>query len=363
MVGRLRRSVAAASLSLAVLALASPSSVGAAGPAATKPISFDVSIGSPCVLVDGPKNTRGTLAVRGPGGLLRGQLAMDLGDDGQTSECIYSMVTGIAGGDVVSFKTDAGKTRWLVPRLSLHIDRATDRYIVRGAPGTAVAVDGMRGFLAGPIRTLFGYDELTIGQDGTVEHDPGVNLRGTDMLTVNVEDGPNSAMLMMFTPFLSVSLGDPTVFGAVAPGPDGVVRLVRDGTPVARGSAAEIAPGQFYTRLRNASDAPVSIRPGDRVELDGPSHIAMRAIPATVTADRRTDTITGTCTPNAPYTLTARAPFTSDRFLMVQLRGTTNAAGTLRRHVKGDLRKGDELSLVCQSAQGDLTEVERLVPR
>lgn len=365
MVGRFHRLLALAGLSLAALTALGAAPVAGAGPAtpaATKRVTFDVSIGSPCILVDGPKKAVGTLAVRGPGGKLRGQVDLRLGGDGQESECIWGL-SGVNGGDTVSFKTADGRTGWRVPRLSMTIDRVTDRYVVRGAPGTDITVLGIRGAAVGMYKILFGDDVLTIGPDGTVEQDPGVDLIGTDMLMTTVDEGDNSAILTMFTPFIGVTIGDPIVSGAVAPGADGVVRISRGGAVIGRGGTAEIYPGQFYARFRDAAQNPVYVRGGDRIVLDGASHLVMRVQPMTLRADPVTDTISGSCAPNAPYALTADAPFFSDRWLFVTLRGTTDATGSFRRHLRDDLRKGDELRLVCQDTKGDLTTIRRVIPR
>ena len=324
-----------------------------AGPAATmaaNPISVEVFVGFQCVTGTGPHNARVLVTLRTPDGQVRDRAKSSSDRFGSWLACFRFGLptTNINGGD--RLRIDVGsKTRFVVvPNLEPQIDRMADKVSGRAAPGKAVdiAITHYNGFREGSLRTYTttGNGKGRFSVDTTNDFD----LTGFDLVQIVTQSGNDLFGSIAEVPGVIVSHASNVVEGAVNPGTNVHLRLTNSrGDVRAQATAGPFGFGRFIVEMYKSNGTAAYPTARDRLTASVAADAVLQMPVSQLRGSAAEDRVSGRCPPNAKFQLLVRNSV---------YYGKADSNGAFVRNVKSklDLKRGDELQLLCRFASGDV---------
>jgi len=363
--------------------LASVFAIGAAAApvAAATPITFHVDLGTPCVDGTAPANAKLTITLKTDTGVLRFREHVMADSAGRYFVCSFATSTliGINGGDLLTATAGNATHSWRIPRITIAVDRVTDRVTGIAPARTALRVAIQKQNLQGLGRTVAG-PTVVAGVDGRYRANLAtlVDLTGGDSVSLSAVFGHDSLDALAYVPFVMITRGSDMVVGASNPVTLMAILLGSPTDPRAVGLATNLQLNVFEASLRNRDGAPAYPRRGEHLFIDfidgaGDNRVDLTIPAMGLRGDPATDVVSGRCMHNAPYTLRViRDPDFSlpspPEFVDEFFHGRTGGDGMFHRDITSrlNLRIGDQLHLICQYKSGDLLAIdstaERAVP-
>jgi hypothetical protein len=347
--GRRLRRVSIVSVMASLIACATIALPASASPRLT----FAITIGDTCF--SGTARAAGSvLAVRvnTPGGQAKGFGRTRIPSNHHYRLCFGSAqsIVGLLPGDVVIARVGDFERRWSVPPLEPLVDRDTDLVSGRTAPNAPVEILVQAGWV--DFRRPRDLAQMTVSSDSTgsfLANFAGiVDIWGSDEATMTVSVGRDTVTHVGTAIHLAVAQGIAGASGyATSFRPFHVDLVGSDGLLRDRTDAVTFPPiPEFGVGFQDTSGNAIYPRPGDRVVVPGPAGASVLIPRSELNAEVAADVVNGLCMADAPYELRVDTTVSGER-TSIMLTGTTQADGTLRRHVKGNIRPGDFLYLTC----------------
>jgi hypothetical protein len=282
---------------VAALAMLLAALIPATAAAATRPITFDAAIDGSCLSGRASDNSSLTLTWRDANGALKEKAIVPTSALGYWSHCVVGRTPPVVLkiGDRLKAVVGATTRLFVIPRLSLNVDRVNDVFRGKAPAGTTLRLFYPSGIYAD-------YNEqvkITAGSDGRWSHAPGRNIIGGIMADMRWRSpGNDFVWLSGRAPVLRVTLGKARFSGETKPNV-GVKVFLENATTGARkaaGSDVSNKYGVFAGRLRNAQGALVPVAAGDRLRAPSLAADANWIVPRIqATANAATDVVAGRC--------------------------------------------------------------------
>jgi hypothetical protein len=317
--------------------------------AAGTPLTFDLQIASPCLRGTAPAGQHIELVHKGPNGSVLEFASAKAGGLGRFQTCFNRW---IQGGDIIVGRVAGSQRRFVVPSLTVDVDRAGNIVSGDGPAGAALHIDvrmGPNGFLP------HGHAEAdaTPDQHGHYAVDFSAQLDIGAGMVASLEATLNGDKVRAYgyALWIVTQRGQSNLYGFAKAltrievrGPDGHLRAEADTGPLS---------GQYLVLLVDSLGQPVYLRPGDRIVAPGIADADLLIPAGRLNGDPATDTAYGRCMPNAPFDLWAGGQFT----------GTTNPSGAFRMDLTGKahLPLGKLESLFCHYPTGDVYQINSQV--
>ena len=262
----------------------------AAAVAATAGITFDMTIYGQCV---SGRAGGGHVDVvwRDSSGALKAQ-GSDMDKPYEWWEfCPTDEALAVMPGDIIKVSDGINTRKYVVPHLTLRLDRVNNLYRGTGPAGRTIRLWIPNGDSADG-------HSVRVGQDGQWVFNPHGDLGGfLDMVFADVSwKSPKGDTLYVsaWEPKLGVTLGKSGFAGQTSPYADVEVSVV--GAHDATGIATADRDGEFFGQFRNASGHLVAVMPGDHVSSPSVASDADWIVPAIQgTANKSTEIVTGSC--------------------------------------------------------------------
>ena len=362
--GRLALISALAGLMLAVLA---PGTMAAA----TRPITFTLELGTPCIGGRASDNQSLTVAWRDRTGALKAKATVETSDWGSWGFCADGQALEI--GDVIRATDGSRSHRLAIPRLTLVADRANDVYHGRAPAGTAVRLWYTNGLYS----DYNSFKKVTADGDGRWSFAAGIY--GGFSAELRWRDGHGDVVsLVGSAPSITLRLGSARFgvnwFSRVHDGATIELRLEDSITSEdkATGTATADHIGSFVGRFRNDQGDSVAVARGDRLRAPSVAADADWIVPDIEgAANVRTDRVRGRCLDAG----------TSERFAEVHVfrsgaqRGFALAGADENGYFVADfsdsdrpwfnaanIKHGDRIVIRCLQTTGDWVERSFRVP-
>jgi hypothetical protein len=353
---RARALPAACSLALAALVL-----VPGGAAAATPPIRFDMRIYGPCVegwaegvvvSVVWKDSTGGLKAASGP----------DFqSDGGWWSFCPADQTVAVLPGDRITVSNGTYTRKYVVPNLTLAIDRVSNVAHGTGPAGRTIT-------LCSGWWWYWGWGDcwgVRVGQNGEWSFNPHEDLYGGMRADVTWRS-PNGDRLSLdgYAPQLGVTLGKATFSGRT--NLLGDVQVLVENSHSATGMATADREGVFAGVLRDSSGDPVPVSAGDHVSAPSLAADADWIVPRIEGgAGKRSDTVNGKCYDSGTSMGYARVwVVRPDSHVRGVGYWSTEADGTFHAdftgyfgggdvEVSANIKSGDRIKIDCIQTTGD----------
>jgi hypothetical protein len=342
---------------LAVLALA-PAPV-AAGAAATDLVLTEARIGATCwVATNAAPGADIALSLRSAKGGSKGAHAQDDAAAGPIEGCFTAP---IAAGDRIDITVGESKRSVTVPRMRITaIDRGADRVALAGTPGLKVAVRIHRCDLGTALGAstdpadcdprLTRQRQLDAEGRATLDTTAALDLRGHDLVElVHTGAAGDRFTFRRAVPVLAVRLRSAAIAGVGLPGGSASFRLLT-AARVLRATASLPGSTDGAGAIFRKNGAPILAKPGNRIAGSaspngGFTDVSFPLPAGMASVDAAADTVKGTCLAGRPWRVEAPGP--------VAVTGSAAPNGGFTAEVPG-LDPGDEVTLRCQTAAGDI---------
>ena len=358
----LRRAALISAALVIGLAVAAP--VSAASPT----IRFGVDIGSvgSCLILWSTPGETAKLVWRDANGALKAQ-ATNESTDGLWFYCPNNLA--VAVGDRLKLTDETSTRTFIVPDLSVRLDRVNDTFKGTGPAGRTVRVNYPQGLFADVAVT----HSARVGQDGKWSfHPTNFDIMGGLWATVTWRS-PNDDRVTAsgVAPNITVTLDKPRFFGYARPNSDVEVTL-DDGGPIALGSAASDLDGRYEGRFREGDGDLRPVAAGDHLYAVGLASDADWIVPEIDgAANAGTDVVSGRC-----HDAGTSANFaiidvfrTGDKrgyvFASLEANGSFEIDFQEVGHFYADpvnIRHGDKIVVRCLQVTGDWVQLQFLAP-
>ncbi len=347
----------------------------AAATAATRPITFDLFMDGTCINGRLSDNSPFKVVWRDAAGVLKYKEADHMaGPTGHWESCA-SPRRVLAVGDRIKVTVGTTVRVFVVPKLTLNADRATDVFKGKAPAGSTLQLRYREGKLATTMTSK------TVHADSTGRWSykkAGFNIMGGLYNEIVWTSAENDRIAVAdVAPSLTVTLGGAVITGDAEPGADVKAKLFSATTMVRRATAvgAATAAGGFSVLLRDTAGNPVPVEAGNRLRALSVAADADWIVPgARVSANAATDVVTGRCkdagTSDGLYWVRVIAP--DDAYGRGQAIGYGDANGVFEIDFAGvdgsqwfqpaDVQSGDILQLRCLQTTGDWVELRQQVP-
>ena len=362
-----RAATVAALIASVLLGLTDAAPAAAVGPVST----FEVQPRTYCVSGYGAPSTTLTIRLRtGSGDLLAKRVLTTDASTGWWTSCLG---VDILPTDELSANDGSNLRTFVVPEFTLKVNRVTDVLSGVGPANEQIVLDvapchGWQGCDTPVEHTMTSSSAGAFSYDFTALH----NFRGGDGVS-GAWTSPFGDLVGVFgsAPNMSVTVAGADVTGRGTPGTL-VTFTLRNaaGTKIASGRDIADEDGAFAAPLSNAAGSWVRIAVGNKVIGSFASDAKMTVKSFAVNASAAADTISATCFPNADFQVTASDPATPPAHTpkFTQVAGVADGAGHLSADMTAglfpgfDLMSGDQYSVSCLNAKGDVQRARGEVP-
>jgi hypothetical protein len=332
--------------------------------AATPPITFEMDMFGPCVAGEAAADATVNVTWRDSAGNLKLQGVAErpyANDFWQL--CATDSSTALRPGDKLKVSDGSYTRNYVVPNLTIHLDRVNDIYTGTGPAGRTIRLCISTG-------DFERCHSVRVGQDGSWSYSES----NDDLIHYRIGFGaaiswtsPNDDSLntdYVNAPFVAVSLGKAKFTGETDPGASAQVLL----NAISSGVVGN-ASGDFTGVFRDAQGHPVKVMPGDRVHAPSIASDLDWIVPqVTGSADAPTDVVSGRCYDAG----TSAQSVGIDVYRTGHLRGSTtrgtdsdgNFSVDMHRDV-GDfferstyVKPGDRVVISCLQTTGDEAQLE-----
>ncbi|CAN5191080.1 hypothetical protein BH24CHL7_BH24CHL7_17230 [soil metagenome] len=346
-----------------------------AASAATRPITFDLYMDSNCINGRLSDDAAFKVVWRDGAGVLKlKEVAHMAGSSGYWSACA-DPVRLLAVGDRIKVTVGAIVRTFVIPKLTLNVDRAANVFKGKAPSGSAVHLSYQPGIFA----------DYTVGK--TVQADAkgrwsyrkaGLDIWGGIYADIRWNSPKNDQIsLYGVAPVLTATIGSPRITGSTRSGTTVKAKLLNAATMALRARATGVAGGngEFSMRMRDTAGNPVPVKVGNRLRALSLAEDADWIVPgAEVSANVATDTVTGRChdagTSDGLYWVRIIAP--GDGEWRGHAIGYGDANGDFEIdftevapspfYKPADVQPGDTIQLMCLQTTGDWVELRRQVP-
>jgi len=285
LVGMLPRGISAALTVALGVALLLP----AAAAAAPAQIRFDLELNSPggCIGVYSAPDETLSIVWRGAGGELKAKISGL--SEGSMGICPDDDSTFVAPGDRITAKVGSYTRNYVVPNLSLRLDRVAGVISGTGPAGRTLIVQ--RG--SGPFGDTVQSRGVRVGQDGTWSWSRSVGARTTASVTWT---SPNNDNLSIYgsAAYLTVTLGKAAFNGSASPFSE--VDIAVENGNTSRGLTTAAPNGPFSGAFRKPNGRVDPIAPGDHISAPDVAADMDWIVPdVQIAADAATEMVTGQC--------------------------------------------------------------------
>jgi len=320
-----------------------------------------LNIGSSCVYGTAPANAQLHLVWRNAGGLAKANTYISSSAYGSWQYCSTDGAT-LASGDLLKATVGSYTRKFVVPLLTIRVDRVADEFRGRAPAGSAVTLWYV---YTGCCPDYVQHEDLVADAEGKwlfTNYDYPVNRYEGRIEWRNSQGDVVSAFDT--APSVRVVIGRSTLLGTTHLDGKPVKVVLRDGVTDAWKAVAKTSTvdeyGYFSAVFRNSAGQPVNVTPGDRVvgvSLASDMHFVVGDIEAS--ADVATDTVSGQCG-NRPgeemsiYRSGNQIGYTA--FLETDAEGNFSVwfgdEGSIG-YDPANIRHGDKIEVVCSTVHGD----------
>jgi hypothetical protein len=333
--------------------------------AATPPITFGLEMFDSCIGGHSGANVTIDLVWRDSTGALKDQGSTTSGNFGSWSFCSTAPGVWVVGGDKIKASDGTYTRKYVVPNLTLILDRASNMATGTGPAGRTIRVCSTW--------SLFGdYEKchgVRVGQDGQWAFDPGRDIRGGIWARV-AWTSPNNDFLgaSAQAPFVAVTLGKPAFFGVGSPRAN--VAIYLGDSYGAIGHATGDQWGGFGGKFHAEHGQLVSVAVGDHLTASIASDADWIVPDVDGSANKTTDVVTGKCWDTG----------TSGQFVEVIIMRSGHDRGHAWQGTEPDgtftldfqdppgfsspanIRSNDHITVACWQATGDKVQLKFRVP-
>jgi hypothetical protein len=344
--------------------------------AATRPITFELNLGGSCI--SGRVSDRATLKViwRSSAGVVKVKETIRAGSMGYWEAC-SSPSRLLKSGDQIKVTVGTTVRKFVVPKLSLNLDRVNDVFNGKAPAGTKVHLTYPAGLFADYVLSK----TVTARADGTWRYKPsGFDIMGGLYASIGWTSAKKDSIAVDgVAPSLTATLGSSVVTGVSKPKATVKATLFNATTMAVRATAKGVAnrSGGFSVRFLDSAGDKVAVKAGNRLRATSVAADADWIVPgAQVAADVAGDIVTGRCrdagTSARSYWVRVSAPGDSWRgeaigsvdakgYFEIDFADPTMSEGGIF-YEPADIRSGDTIELRCLQATGDWVRLTHTVP-
>ncbi len=261
----------------------------AAVTAAPAQIRFDLELAAPgaCIGVYSAPNETLSIVWRGADGALKANISGL--SEGSVGICPDDDSTFVAPGDRIKATVGSYTRNYVVPYLSLRVDRVADVIGGTGPAGRTLIVEWSGGRFGDTVQSR----GVRVGQDGTWSLSRAVDAGATASVSWT---SPNNDNLRIYgsSAWLTVTLGKAAFTGSAAPFTE-VDITVENGT-TSHGVTTAAPNGPFSGAFRKPNGRVDAIAPGDHISAPNVAADMDWIVPdVQIAADAATEMVTGQC--------------------------------------------------------------------
>jgi hypothetical protein len=273
--------------------------------AATRPTRFDLTMRTNCIGGDASDNASVHLVWKSAAGTTKLNTTVTAASYGRWDACAAASKV-LKPTDTIKATVGSTTRKFVVPNLTIVVDRAHDVLRGKGPQGSTLALS----YHAGIFADYFKVAETTVDANGNWAYtgDPEEGdislVGGIDADALWVSPKTDTVYVSGMAPFVRVRLGESAFSGEANPGQSVKVTL-RDGVTdafKARGKAIGTEPGQitggrrYSSEFRDDQGNPVAISVGDHLVAPSIASDADWIVPNIEgTASAETDVVSGRC--------------------------------------------------------------------
>ncbi len=313
--------------------------------AAAVPLTFDLQISSSCFGGTAPSGKDIQLVLKGPHGVPLDSGSARAGGQNRFQACLNRRVRG---GDVLVANVGGNHRRFVVPRLTIDVDRASNVVSGDAPAGAALHIDvrmGPNNFLpqGHAVADSTADQHGSYSVDFSSQLDIGAGMVGLLEVTV----GLDTVRTYGYALWVVTQRGQSNLYGFAKAlthievlAPDGHLRAEAD---------TDSLGGQYLVLLADSHGQPVYLRPGDRIVVPGTPDADLLIPAGRLNGDPPTDTAFGRCMPDARF----------DLWIGNEFKGTTDHSGNFRMDLTGKahVSLGKLESLFCHYPSGDVYQI------
>jgi hypothetical protein len=275
----------------------------------------------------------------------------------------------VVPGDLIKISSDFASRNWVVPNLSIDVDRVSNLAIGTAPAGRTIRLCSSWYWYAFPDSC----HSVRVGQNGTWTYDPHTDLfGGVDAYIFWKSPKGDRLYVDSVVPFLRVTIGHAAFKGFAQPFASVDVSL--DGATDATGHAVADSSGAFEGTFRDAGGHAVSVAPTDHISAPSLESDADWVVPTiSGSANKLTEVVRGACSNslgNHQVRIAIVGPLGTVRgqgFWHTNSEGKFKA--TFVNYFAGgdtptttNIKSGDTVSIDCMQATGDFSRWSFLVP-
>jgi len=328
--------------------------------AATPPVVFDMTIYGPCV--QGWADAVTSVVWRDAAGVVKAAVGPDYQPDGGFWRvCPADQTLAVVPGDRITVSDGSYTRKYVVPDLTLVIDRVHNVAYGTGPAGRTI-------HLCGSFSFYWGYGDcwsVRADQDGNWTFDPHQDLYG-GMEADLTWTSPNGdrLFLQVFSPELGVTLGESTFSGWTSP--LAAVQVSLDNGSVFASAATADRTGAFTGAFMDSGGNLISVSAGDHVRAPSLAADADWIVPAIQgRANSVSNVVKGSCSDTGTSMHEVRVSVVrpdghvrGDQFRSIRSDGTfradfNNYGGGGDVPVSTNIRLGDQIWVDCLQTTGD----------
>src|SRR5688572_18296273 len=331
--------------------------------AATRPITFSVSLGQGCVDGRASDNVSLDLVWRNAAGALKARATVTTSVNGYWYWCVGEGSANVLRiGDRLKATVGTTVRQFTIPQLTLNVDRAQDVFRGKAPAGTSLRLF----YLNGVFSDFYSEVKRTANAEGRWSFDPGSNIMGGIAADMRW-NGPNGdkVWLTAHAALLRVTIGRAGLSGETRPYDDVEVILENATTAVRKGKGLAVgdAYGTFSGQFRNAQGDLVAPAVGDRVRAPSLASDANWIVPNIEGAAKAaTSVVSGRC-----FDAGTSAEFVEVRVIRTGIwrglaLGSTDQDGFFQFDFDdpespflhgANVKPGDRIDVYCQQETGD----------
>lgn len=335
--------------------------------AAPAQIRFDLELGSPgaCIGVHSPPNETFHIVWRGAGGELKAQISGL--SEGSVAICPDDDSTFVAPGDRIKARVGNYTRNYVVPNLSLRVDRVGDVIHGTGPAGRTLIVQWSGGRFGDTVQSR----GVRVAQDGTWSW-PRYVSGGTNASVSWTSPNDDSLWIYGSAAYLTVTLGKAAFNGAAPPLTE--VDITVENGNTSHGETTAGPNGVFSGSFRKPNGRVDAIAPGDHISAPDVAADMDWVVPdVQISADAATEMVTGQCGGELaaislyrsghqfPRGFVLVSPGVNDEFEFDFSDPSASEYETGLESNPANVRSGDRLNVECIVETGDVVLLRSVV--
>jgi hypothetical protein len=362
MMQKLTRSTRRAFLVTAV-ALVALATVPGSASAATSPLPMEIQMYDSCIAGNATDNSTLSFVWRTAGGALKASGSTLTDPSFGWEYCATDPGVWVEPGDRISLDDGTNARNYVVPNLTMAINRVTDKVTGTGPVGRSLRVCPHGRFA--DFERCHG---VRAAQDGTWSYKDSGDLDGFQVDVRWISPNDDSLQISAYAPFVAPMLGTPKFSGSTGV-PRGIAHAELNSGAKAAGFAVGDQYGNFSGTFLHEGN-PVNVAVGDVVSSDVASNAQFVMPNVEGSADRHNETVSGRCFDSG----------TSAHFVDVTITHSGRVRGFGTENVEPDdtftidfkhtppfggyhnIRPDDRITVACGQTTSDYAQLKFRVP-